>query len=85
MATLADRGVLTRAVRGIVRGMTVIGGHSMPERAPCCREAGRDQFCQVETREGDTHELAMTGETVSVVAATLTVGGCYVEEITIVT
>jgi hypothetical protein len=47
----------------------------MPERAPCCREAGRGQLGQTEARGENTHGFAMTGDTVRVVAATLAAVG----------
>lgn len=40
MATLAERHMLTGAIRGVVGGMSVIRGHSMPERAPCRSDTG---------------------------------------------
>lgn len=35
MAALIERHVLSGAIRGIVGGMAVVGGHGMPKRAPC--------------------------------------------------
>jgi len=35
MAALVERHVLTSSVGGVVRGVTVVGGHCMPERTPC--------------------------------------------------
>ena len=40
MSILIERHMLARAIRGIVSGMTILGGHGMPKGAPCCREAG---------------------------------------------
>lgn len=39
VTTLTDRHMLACSVGGIVRSMTVVGGHGMPEGAPCGREA----------------------------------------------
>jgi hypothetical protein len=39
MATLAQGDVSTSAIGRVVRGMTVIGGHGMPEGAPCRTES----------------------------------------------
>lgn len=41
MARLAQGDVSTSAIGRVVRGMTVIGGHRMPEGAPCRTESGR--------------------------------------------
>jgi hypothetical protein len=51
MATLAQGDVSTSAIGRIVRGMAVIGGHGMPEGAPCRTESGGG-------RQGVSGELA---------------------------
>jgi hypothetical protein len=39
VAALRKRNMLTCPVRGIVRGMTVIRGHRVPESSPCIGDA----------------------------------------------
>ena len=74
MAALADGHVLTSSVRRVVGGMSVGGGHGVPERAPCLCEAADRSARGDATTLAFTDVFAMAGEDNTVVAARLLAG-----------
>ena len=44
VSALADWDMLSSSIRRIMGGMSVTGGHGVPEGLPCCRESGRGQL-----------------------------------------
>jgi hypothetical protein len=60
MLVLPERHMLAGPVRGIVRGMAVVGGHGMPEGAPLRGNSAEVSAWPDEVAETFRYEVALT-------------------------